>query len=92
MTNNERAVRAGESFRRLLRGPIVPEPTPIVLPPQASETDRLLGQALYRLDQLELQNRLMLKVVWRTSAALVGLVSAGPLKDWAVVLMNVLGG
>jgi hypothetical protein len=89
---NLRAQRASEMFKRLLSGPTVAGPSYPALPDNASDTDRLVGQVLYRVEMLEKQQALMLKVVWRSSAALIGLLASGPLKDWAISIVALMSG
>ncbi len=90
---DNRANNAVDTLKKMLGGPVVADTVPYpMLPPDASGTDRLIGECIYRVQKLEAQNGLMLKIVWRTSAAIIGLVSAGPAKEWATAIIKVLGG
>lgn len=84
-----RIVEAESRLKTLLNPTI--EGERVALPDNASETDRLVGEALYRLSKLEAQNTFLLKIIWRTSALVVGTVLAGPAKDWFDIILKGLG-
>lgn len=93
--SSERAKRAQERLKqlRLMQRPSVAEPErpAVVLTAGGNELERLLGELLYRVERLEKQNVLLFKVLWRSSATIIGMVAAGPIKDWAEAVLRGLG-
>lgn len=53
-----------------------------------SSSEQSLGRVLERVDRLEGKLNLIYKVVWRTSAALLGLVAANFGWDWVMKLLR----
>lgn len=51
-------------------------------------SEQSLGRLLERMDSLERQMKLIYRLLWRTSAALVGLFAAGTGWDWVVRLFK----
>jgi hypothetical protein len=86
----ERQERAVAMLKALLNGPDINLPEPPALPAQATEVDRVLESRIARLEE---QERFLVKVVWRTSAAVIGAVVAGPTREILLALVRTwLGG
>ena len=84
----ERIIAAESRLKKLLNPQVeVERPT---IPPGTSP-EQLLGELLYRTAKLEAQNQALLKIIWRTSATILGLVLAGPAKDWLDLILKSLG-
>jgi hypothetical protein len=93
-TPEQRKIEAQEKFKvilgGLMNGPDLQFPAPVPLPPYANAVDKLIYD---RLDALENKAAFIQKVVWRTSAAVIGAVLAGPARDLALSLVaSLLGG
>jgi len=88
----ERLAGPGEEAQAATKtGPVVAAVEPgrqIALVP-ASE--QVLGRLLERMDNLERQQKLIYRVVWRSSAALLGLFMAGAGWNWLERVIKVFG-
>lgn len=90
---DEKRIEAENALKKLVNGWRLPVPP--ALPTNmlgASDTDKQLWTLDQRLTALEARYNLISKIAWRTSAAVLGIVSSLAGWDWINQVLQFLGG